>query len=148
MNIYGILMDAICCVMCADKKVTVKERKAIYEILGKTKAPWDSDEINNRINGFIERVKKEGLDCIIQETCAKLSEFKRVGKEQVLLICIDFMARADGVIDEKERKLCEKFRLAIQKDADSASFKTIASPKAVQADDNIAATIARDRTQG
>ena len=60
-NIFEILMDAICCVMCADKKVTTKERKAVHKILEKTKAPWDSDEINDRINRFIKRGKKEGF---------------------------------------------------------------------------------------
>lgn len=112
-NIFEILMDAICCVMCADRKITTRERKAIHEILEKTKAPWDRNEIENRINNFVQRVKDKGLRCLVEKTCEKLPEFKRRGKENVLLRCIDYMARADGVVDMREMDLCERFKLAL-----------------------------------
>ena len=114
MDIYGILMDAICCVICADKKVTTKENKAVYNILEKTKAPWGGDEIDNRIRSFIERVNNEGLNNIIQQTCDKLPEFKKRKQEHILLRCVEYMMRCDGVIDENEKKICQKFRLALE----------------------------------
>lgn len=112
-NIFEILTDAVCCVMCADKKVTTRERKAIHKILEKTKAPWDGNKIEEHINNFVQRVKKDGLKSIVQEICDKLPEFKKRGKELVLLRCIDYMTRADGIIDENEKQLTEKFKSAL-----------------------------------
>lgn len=109
-------MDAICCVMCADKKVTTRERKAIHKILEKIKAPWREDQIDGRINDFIQRVKENGLKSLIEQTSKKLPEFKRRGKENVLLRCIDYMARADGYIDKNELKLCQRFGAAVKKE--------------------------------
>jgi hypothetical protein len=117
LSIFEILMDSICCIMCVDRKITNAERKAAHNILLKTKAPWSSEEIDERISNFILRVKKEGLDKIIQDTCDELQVFKEKDKEQIFLKCFDYMARADGVIDEREKKLCEKFKTVIQKDS-------------------------------
>jgi tellurite resistance protein len=112
-DIYEILMDAVCCIMCADRKVTTRERRAIHTVLERTKAPWNEEQINNRINDFIQRVNNEGLNNVIQQTCKKLPEFKKRGKENVLAVCLDFMARADGSVDENEKQLIEKFKSAV-----------------------------------
>jgi hypothetical protein len=112
-EIFEILMDAICCVMCADKKITTREREAVHKILEKTKAPWNRDEVDNRINAFVQQVKKNGLEDVIQKTCKNLPVFKKIGKEDVLFRCIDYMMRADREIDEREQKLCDKFRKAV-----------------------------------
>jgi uncharacterized tellurite resistance protein B-like protein len=108
-KIFETLMDAICCVMCADRKVTTRERKAVHKILEKTKAPWDPNEIDKRINCFIQHVKKEGLNVILEETCIKLPEFRKRRREQVLLRCLDYMTQADGIIDDREREICQRF---------------------------------------
>ncbi|MGB2865392.1 MAG: hypothetical protein WBC05_18830 [Sedimentisphaerales bacterium] len=112
-NILEVLMDAVCCVMCADKKVATPERKAVHRILEKVKAPWDKNEIDRRIDIFIHRAKKEGLLSLTQEVCHKLIIFKRKGKEQVLLRCVEYMAQADGIIDPRETELCQKFRTVL-----------------------------------
>ena len=112
-DIYEILMDAICCVMCADGNTTPKEREAIRIILGKTKAPWTKEDIDKRIGLFLERAKVEGMDKIVETTCKNLPEFKRRKKQEVLTVCLDFIARADGMTDENEKKLIEKFKSAI-----------------------------------
>jgi len=112
-TIFDILLDALCCVMCADGKMSPEEQNAISVILGKVVCPWSTEEIDNKIVDFLRRVKSRGSDTVIQETCERLSEFKRRGKEKVLLKCIDYMAKADGVIDEEEIKIREKFKAAL-----------------------------------
>ena len=109
-EIYEILTDAICCVMCADKKVTSRERKAVHKIIEKTKSPWAGDDIDKRINIFLEHAKKEGMEKMIQMTCGKLPEFKKSKKQEVLMTCLNFMARADGIVHEKEIEIINKFK--------------------------------------
>ncbi len=112
-NIYEILMDAICCVMCADGNATPKEQEAIHIILGKTKASWTKEDIDKRIDGFLERIKMDGMDKIVQATCENLPEFKSKKRREVLTFCLEFIARADGIVDEKEKQLIEKFKSAL-----------------------------------
>jgi uncharacterized tellurite resistance protein B-like protein len=133
-DIYEILMDAICCVMYADGKVTSKEREAVHNILKKTKAPWTKEDINKRIDGFLERAQKEGMEKIVQATCENLPEFKRRKKQEVLKVCLDFMARADGIADELEKKLIEKFKTAVEIDfPDPADYvSSVALPASIR----------------
>ncbi|MHC4266239.1 MAG: TerB family tellurite resistance protein [Planctomycetota bacterium] len=112
-NIYEVLMDAICCVMCADKRATAKEQKAIHEILGKTEAAWEEDEINGRIEAYVQNIRENGLATVIRETREKLTIFKTRGEQEVLLRCLDHITQADGVIDESEIKVCDIFRLVL-----------------------------------
>ena len=118
--IYEILLDAICCVMCADKKITTQERKAVHKILHKTKSPWSDEDIDEKIGVFVQRLKKEGSRKIIQETCSRLPEFSKVGKEQILLKCIDYMADADGEIHEEEISLINQFKSVLDKESAQA----------------------------
>lgn len=132
-DLFEILLDAVCCVMCADAKVTRKEREAVYEILRKTKAPWDADEINTRIDGFVQRVRDAGLAQVIVDTCKNLPGFRQRGKESILLRCIDYMSRADGTVDDKEKKLCERFRsaLAAELGEENAATRQTAGPESL-----------------
>jgi tellurite resistance protein len=115
MNIFEILLNATCCVMCADKKVEKPEREMVHTTLKKTKAPWTRDEIDKRIEMFLQRVKKRGFKWVVSETCEKLPEFKKRGKEKVLLKCLNYMARADGVVHEKEMKIINIFMKEVNK---------------------------------
>ncbi|MHC4132846.1 MAG: TerB family tellurite resistance protein [Planctomycetota bacterium] len=115
-KIYEVLMDAICCVMCADKRAKAKEQEAIHEILQKTKVPWEEEEINERIEAYVENVRENGLATVIRETREKLDVFKSRGKQEVLLQCLEHMTQADGVIDESEIRVCDIFRLVLGND--------------------------------
>lgn len=112
-TIFDTLLDALCCIMCADGKMSPEEQNAIPVILRKIVCPWTAEEIDNKIVDFLRRRKDRGLDRVIQETCERLPEFKKRGKENVLLKCIDYMAKADGVIDEKEIEIRRKFKAAL-----------------------------------
>jgi tellurite resistance protein len=120
-SIFDILMDAACCVIFADGKVTNEERKAVYTIMEKTKSSWTKKSIDNRIDGFLDRFKTEGIDKIVQTTCEMLPEFKRRKKQKVLIACLDFISRADGMMDENEKKIIEKFKSAVANSGDKSN---------------------------
>ena len=44
-NIFSILLDAICCVMCADGKMSTREQRTIHAILKKVKCPWTAEDV-------------------------------------------------------------------------------------------------------
>ena len=112
-NIFSILLDAICCVMCADGEMSPQEQKTIRAILKKVKCPWTPEDLGKQITNFLQRVETKGLSAVTEETCGKLGEFKRRGKEYVLLKCINYMVTADDIVDQKELRICEKFKSAL-----------------------------------
>jgi uncharacterized tellurite resistance protein B-like protein len=116
-------MNAMCCVMSVDGNATQKEREAIHTILKNTKAPWTKEDVDKRIDGFLELVKSDGREKIIQTTCSNLPEFKRRKKQEVLMACLDFMARADGTMDESKIKVIEKFKFAIESKSNKSNAK-------------------------
>ncbi len=113
-NIFEILLDALCCVMCADRKITTREREAVQKVMEKTKAPWGRDDVNNHINTFVQCVKEKGLSRIVEQTCDKLTEIKRRGKEDILEKCLDYIKRSDGMVDEREIEVCNRFASALK----------------------------------
>jgi len=111
--IYDVLMNAICCVMCADRKVSSRERKAVHMILKETKSPWTDEEIDQRIAAFVQLVNDKGLTHVINMTCKQLPEFKRRKKEQALWLCLNHMAKADGIVDKSEKHIIDKFKATL-----------------------------------
>lgn len=144
-NVFSILLDAICCVMCADQRISRREQKTILAILKKVKCPWSIADVQTHATDFLKRVKEEGLESVTEQTCEKLIEFKRRGKEHVLLRCVDYMAKADGVVHEKEIAVCDRFKSALTEpspdSAAEASEPPIILAEAVPARDPVQAQI-------
>ena len=128
-NIFSILLDSICCVMCADGKMSTREQKTIRAILKKVKCPWTAEDVGKQVTNFLQRVKIKGLGTVTEQTCEKLSEFKRRGKEYVLLKCINYMVKADGIVDEKEIEICGKFKSALTDEPTQRSAKAPSNPQ-------------------
>ena len=128
-NIFSILLDAICCVMCADGKMSRREQKTVHAILKKVKCPWTAEDVGKQMTNFLQRVEIKGLGTVTEQTCEKLSEFKRRGKEYVLLKCIDYMVKADGIVDEKEIEICGKFKSALTDEPTPRSAKAPSNPQ-------------------
>lgn len=111
---FDVLLDSICCVMCADGQMSSNEQHAVRAILGKTACPWSNEEIDQKIMDFLIRRKKLGAEQLLEQTCENLDIFKKAGKEKILLKCIDYMAQADGSIDESEIKVRKKIESALK----------------------------------
>lgn len=112
-DFFKVLFDSLCCIIYADRKVSNSERQALYKLIERTKIPLEHEEIDKRIEAHILKIEKYGLDLAVRETCEALAQFRGRGKENVLQKCLDYIARADGVISEDEKKLCEVFRAAL-----------------------------------
>lgn len=111
---HEALLNAICCVLCADGKIRSREREAAHRILERARVPWSDMEIDFLIDEFLERVKQEGLRSIVQETCEQLQRCSDTSaKKKAFFQSLDYMARADGSVDEKEERVCRKFRAAL-----------------------------------
>jgi uncharacterized tellurite resistance protein B-like protein len=109
-----VLMDAICCVMVADGKISSKERSAVYKIMEKTKSAWGRDEIDEKVSEFVGRVKESGFKKVFEDVCVKLPEFKKKQKEALLLQCIDYMMRVDGELHPREKQICQRFKAVLE----------------------------------
>ena len=107
-EIFDVLMDAVCCMACADGKLVKLERLAIHTLLEKENVGWSHAEIEKRINAFVNRIKANGWHQTIEEICAKLPLFSEIHREDVLKRCIDRVMCADGIFHPKEIALCRK----------------------------------------
>jgi hypothetical protein len=109
MMLFDVLMDAMCCVACADGKFVKLEKLAIHALAQKEHFGWSHDEVERRINTFVERVKANGWRRTTDEVCARLPRFAEIHREDVLRSCIDRVMLADGTAHPKEIALCRKF---------------------------------------
>ena len=112
-EVHETLFDVLCCVMVADGRASRSEKARIIELMRKVRASWTPPTIDNRIAMFIERVKTTGYSRVVSETVSRASCFKQIGREDVLLKCIDSIAAADGKLEPNEQALCERFREAV-----------------------------------
>ena len=106
----ALLMDALCCVMLADGKADDSERKRIVALMRRARAPWDEDRIVSRITSFIAQSREEGgFSALVASTVEKLGTVQDDVRKKALLNCLSAVARADGVVDDSERKILEQF---------------------------------------
>ena len=111
----ALLMDALCCVMLADGKADDSERKRIVALMRRARAPWDEDRIVSRITSFIAQSREEGgFSALVASTVEKLGTVQDDVRKKALLNCLSAVARADGVVDDSERKILEQFHHALQ----------------------------------
>ncbi len=113
-DLFPVLMDALCCVMVADGRASRSEKARIQKLMNTLKAPWGEDLIDQKMAEFVERVKRNGYAVVLKETCESVKLFKKAGKEKTLSQCLDAVAGADGVVDDAEERICERFRIALR----------------------------------
>lgn len=114
LSLFDVLMDALCCIMVSDQRVSRSERKRIHELMIQVKCPWDSSAIDRRIEGFIAQVKDGKYRSLLETTCESVKAFKTRGKAKTLLTCLEALAKADGKIEEAERRVYERFKKALE----------------------------------
>lgn len=107
---HAALFDALCCIMIADGRASTSEKSAIREIMSKVQPGWTDDECNSRMTSFISAVQNQGYASIVRRTISQLSIFKQVGREGVLLKCIDIVATADATFSQREHDLRDQIR--------------------------------------
>ena len=113
-DIFEVLVGALCCIMVSDRSVSTSERKRIHEIMKQAKCPWNPDLIDQCIDQFVARVKDGQYRRLLEATCENVKVFKEQDKKKTLLKCLAAVAKADGKIEESERKVYERFKIALE----------------------------------
>lgn len=112
--VFHAMLDILCCVMVADGRASRSEKRCIHELMTKLGSPWNDSEVTKRISAFIERVRKDGYQETLALALKEVKLFKRLGKQGVLLRCLDAVARADGNVTDKEFQLCRRVREIVE----------------------------------
>jgi uncharacterized tellurite resistance protein B-like protein len=108
-DIYSVFMDAMCCVMAADKRATTSEQKRIHSLMQELGSGWSQEQINNYLKGFLDKVRKGQRQAILEDALGKAKAINKLGKGQQLLKCVQSLAEADGSLDPKEKQICDRF---------------------------------------
>ncbi len=93
-NIFIVLLNALCCVMAADGRLSSSEKKRMLEIMNQVKAPLDREKVNEHLAQFVERVKREGFTTVVNATCDELQVFRQNGKTKTLFSCLNSVRRS------------------------------------------------------
>jgi len=109
-ELHEVLLDAMCCMMIADKKATSEEKRRIRELMREAGCGWPAEEIDSRVRGFVKKVKESGPSGLLSDTHRRLRLLKATGRGPEVLPYIESLANADGVLDDAERKIYTKFQ--------------------------------------
>lgn len=107
---FEALLDVLCCMMVADGRASSGEKKCIHELMEKVNAPWNNSEVYGRIAEFIERVQNDGFRRTLAKVLLRIQVFKQIGKQEILLKCLDAVSRSDGSLTEREIQLCNRVK--------------------------------------
>jgi uncharacterized tellurite resistance protein B-like protein len=108
--VFHALLDILCTVMVADGRVSKSERACIVDLMRKVKSNMSDEEVERRIDQFIGAINVHGYQHVVAHTLAKVSIFKRIGKQDVLSRCIDAVVSADSKIGAREKALCDRIK--------------------------------------
>jgi tellurite resistance protein len=103
--VFDLVLEALCCMVYADGKATSGERDKVQALLVRLHAPWAPDEIARRMQAFRARGRTESFTQVLEETCQRLRRIEEPKQQQVLQKCLQAVAQADGVIEERERQV-------------------------------------------
>ncbi|MFC1758596.1 TerB family tellurite resistance protein [Planctomycetota bacterium] len=113
-DVFGILLNAMCCVMAADGKVTSVEKQHAARIMKKVKSPLSEADVAERIGEFIRSTKRNGFNGIVQSTREDVRVFQKTGKSRLVISCLESMAKADGDVADAERRVIEYFKSVLE----------------------------------
>jgi uncharacterized tellurite resistance protein B-like protein len=116
-RVFGILLEVLCCLMVADGCASGREKKRVRELMARLHSPWSDSQLDDRIAAFIERVRSAGYRRTLAAALKDVVVFKHLGKQHVLLKCLDAVARADEKLSDRELQLCQRVRAVVEEEA-------------------------------
>ena len=109
-NASRALLEALCCVMMSDGKIAKQEKAVIVKALADVKAPLTSEEIESYIADFVLRVRTVGFRRVLNDAVERLStSAAQIGSKRMFLQSLSNVAKADGEVADKERRVVEEF---------------------------------------
>jgi tellurite resistance protein len=113
-DIHEILVEALCCMMVSDGRVSTAEKSLVLQLLKKTGTSFTSEQAEHVISRVISSVRRDGFSAVLRNTRERIKKFKELGKEDVLLRCLSAVAKADGTVHEAEKKVYNLFVAALK----------------------------------
>ncbi|HSW44047.1 MAG TPA: hypothetical protein VLM89_00575 [Phycisphaerae bacterium] len=107
--LYPVLIDVLCCMMCAGGPVDRERLAAVLSILSKANIPLSRREIEGWLAAFIKRVRRNGLEEMVRDSLVSLGTLKTIGQKERIWKCIRAVAMTDGVLDPGEKEMCQRF---------------------------------------
>lgn len=105
---FQTVLEAMCCMMLADRKIVQQEIKTVVELMNRIKSPWENSEVNKRIKIVIERAKTNGFENLLRETCSKLGDIESAKQREAIIKCLDQVANSDGKLEKSEMKIKDR----------------------------------------
>ena len=120
---YLSLLEALCCVMASDGKLSRREKAVVCDVLAKVQAPLKSEEIEAYFADFVSRVKTLGFRVILSKAVKDLTTSAEQSTSKTMILkALIAVANADDKVHERERHVMDKFWTPLE--AGSASEGT------------------------
>jgi len=113
-QIFQLALDAMCCMMVADRHVARAELVKIRKLMEQLKCSWPTGELQRRVNEFVSLVKRSGVDEVVERVCLDLGAVISERQCKTILKCIDLIAMADGHLDDRERVIRRRIKEALE----------------------------------
>jgi len=120
-KVFTLILDALSCVMFADGKASKSERKTIWQLMQRIRAPWDESEVDQRLRDFRNRAVRDGLDTIAEDVCSRMSLIQVPRQQEALRKCLEHVVSADEEIAPKETAMKQRFFNALKNGAAATS---------------------------
>ena len=108
-----LILEALCLVMCANGRASRDEQHSIRELMKRLNAPWSEDETKSKVKQFLLELDSAKFKQSLNDVCKKIPQLLKPQEREVLLKCIDSLAKSDGSVDEKEWKVRDRITAAI-----------------------------------
>jgi hypothetical protein len=125
---YPVLIDALCCMMCAGGQVNQHKSDTVINVLTKANVPLKKRDIEAWVVEFVGRARRNGLEEMVRDSLIALGKLRTSAEKELIWQCIREAAMAEGVLEQRGRQMCQDFAAVLWEDAWQRSLG--AAPKA------------------
>ena len=110
---FQLILEALCLVMCANGRASRSKKHLIRDLMKRLHAPWSEDETKSKVKEFLAGLDSAKFKQSLNDVCKKVPQFLKPQECEILLKCVDSVAKSDGSVDEKESKVLDLITAAI-----------------------------------
>jgi hypothetical protein len=104
------LLNILCCLMVVDGRASRSERESIAALMHKVKAPFETADLDQRIDLFIDQVRTQGFTQVAAHSLRGVHAFKHANKSDALAKCIQLFVTQKGQLDDRELQFCNHIK--------------------------------------
>ena len=110
---YPVLIDALCCMMCAGGRIDQRKFDAIVNILSKADVPLKKRDIEGWVVDFVKRARRNGLEEMVHDSIQALGKLHAPAEKELVWHCIRAAAKTNGVLDQRVGQMCQDFSMVL-----------------------------------